>query len=244
MNHLPFFIASSARTGSHFYMSLLNGTGYICDVAEHLLLGYHISDDATLLEQFDKIGATCPSKAWGTKIDIRELPLVERYLLLKDIRISDIKWIWLRRRNKINQALSHLKAGDSGIHHIRVDDYNFAEKKNILENLDSEYSLDQINAFVMLFLLADHEWDMFFREHHLNPLTLFYEDFIEPSTWEDLVIRTFDFLDIAIEHPLELRTTHFRRSHGEVTTVHEEFFNQPLFYANLSAPYENWRCLS
>ena len=122
----PFFICTSARSGCHFFMSLLMSTQKVEGLGEYLgryqLDEYRDCSDEDVLSYFKWISRNAVAGEWGTKVDIRELFFVKRYLSLKQIPLDSIRWIWLRRKDKIKQAISHITAAWTDIWHIFEDD--------------------------------------------------------------------------------------------------------------------------
>ena len=221
----PFFIAASARSGSHFFMSLLMSTEKVGHLKEHLIKARDYQDctDEDVLSYFKKISRNAIEGEWGTKVDIRELFFVERYLSLKQIPLDSIRWIWLRRRDKIRQAISHLTAAKTGIWRLSIDDS--ADRKNRAKT-EIEIPMGQLNKIVSLYLLADDAWQQFFEKNRLTPHTIYYEDFIEESTWGGLIEGVLDFLQIPYTLPLDITTSRVKQSSDTMPLSYGEFINQ------------------
>ena len=243
----PFFICTSPRSGCHFFMSLLMSTQKVGHLEESLsqyqLDEYRDCSDADVLSCFKWIRKSAVAGEWGTKVDIRELFFVKRYLSLKQIPLDAVRWIWLRRRDKIKQAISHVTAAWTDIWHIFENDSD--DKKNkarpevILVDstipppcLDTrakiEIPTNLLNEIVLLYFLADDRWQQFFEGNNLTPHIIYYEDFIEESTWLPLIRDVLDFLQISYTLPLAITTSRVKLASDTMPLSYKQFINQDL----------------
>ena len=232
MTPCPFVIATSARAGGNFLMDLLTSTGKVGRVVERLqpyrrlelsdaeieLIFSKLYEEATLVSE--RTGHTSPD--WGLKVDIRDLFVLEHYLRLYDIKPRDVKWIWLKRRDKAKQALSYMKAIESGQWHLTIhDSVEDFEKDKTQIDIDMSYC-----RHVMLkFFIIEDTWSNFFRVHGIEPHVLYYEDYIDELTWGSTVAGIFDFVGIPYELPLDVSSEHIRRSENVASSVYEELRN-------------------
>ena len=226
----PFFICTAPRSGCHFFMSLLMSTQKVGRLEEYLskyqLDEHRDCSDEDVLSCFKRISSHAIEGEWGTKVDIRELSFIKRYLSLKQIPLDSVRWIWLRRRNIVKQAISHIKAADSGIWHIFSNDS--ADRKD-RASVDKEMSIQRLNEIVMLYFLADDAWHRFFEKNNLTPHTIYYEDFIEESTWIPLIKGVLDFLQIPYTLPLDITTSRVKLASDTMPLSYKQFINQDLF---------------
>ena len=223
----PFFIAASARSGSHFFMSLLTSTQRVSPLKEYLHDAREGSyTDAEVLSYFEKVSENAVNGEWGTKVDIRELFFVERYLSLRQLPLASVRWIWLRRRDKVKQALSHLTAERTGIWHLYPDD---PDELHDRAKVDMELPLQELNIIVALYLLIDDAWQHFFEKEEITPHTIYYEDFIEESTWASLIGPVLKFLQIPYDLPLRIESTQVRQSSDSIPLNYKTFTTQDIF---------------
>lgn len=230
-NRLPFFIASEARSGFHFLASLINSTRAVGYVREFLHpKDWHdfrnrneIPEDSSILSYFEQIYETstnpCPAGHWGMKADHYQFRIVKRWLKLMSIPPASIQWIWLRRKDKVAQAKSLIKAKKSGIWAIGINDKNRIEK----QNLRVEVSQKELDFFTDRFLEREQRWDAFFRKNSITPHMIFYEGFIDPATWQKTIADIFDFLKVPYQFPLTISTNLFKQANGseEKEPLHE-----------------------
>ena len=215
----PFFICTSSRSGSLLFNSLVNSTKLLEPLDEHFHYARGvIKTDKELLDYIENIGID-KSKIWGSKVDVRDLPVVKHYLSIHGNPFSDIRWIWLRRKDKIRQAISYCKVRRTHTEMIAKD---ADEEGKRLATSDMEIPVEEIGIFALQYCFIDAAWDKFFRENSIKPYMLFYEDFIDESTWESLVTGFFDFLGVPYSLPLKVDTDMLRQSTDDVPMSYEE----------------------
>ena len=179
----PFFMATGPRSGFHLLRSLLISSEYVGFVGE--FLKELKATDADVLDRFNWIKLTYShNNLWGTKVHIDLLRHAIRYMRLKDIQPSDIKWIWIRRNNLIAQSVSLKRAIRTGVWTIPKEEYESRIEKN---NMSLDFDLKNVEHRVFKLYMRDFAWERFFEESGIEPYTLFYEDFIDPSTWKPVV---------------------------------------------------------
>ena len=228
----PFVIAANGRSGSYFLMSLLNSTEKVGRIGEQLggILrdGYKEGDpDSMLLSSFKKIreNATTipnPTGLWGTKVDISQLFVFKRFLDICDLQPKDIKWIWLYRKNKFLQAISFFRADSTGIWHLTEKD-----EEEVRERARSEIDITVPDIFQRAagIYLADLLWDCFFIENEIIPHKIYYEDFIDPATWDSTIAGIFDFLNVDYKLPLEVSTDRIKIATEKKHEKYERILN-------------------
>ena len=81
-------------------------------------------------------------------------------------------YLWLRREDRLAQAISYLRAQETGLWHRNADGTD-------LERLERGrvpgYDADAITAQIEAFAAADRAWSSWFADQALEPLTLTYE---------------------------------------------------------------------
>ena len=228
MNTLPFFIACTNRSGSHFLTSLINSTEVIPPIVNYLnRLGPDIIK-ADILSAMDELYEnisrdwTSPVTHWGIKLHMDRFAVARNWLELIE---QPTQWIWLRRGNKIRQAISDLKVGETQIEGIHIDDPPETQE---LGSAEIEVDFDKLCNRSVHFFIEDNAWEFFFRHHSIEPHTLYYEDFIEESTWDAMVRGVFDFLGVPYERPLRISTDWIRQSTEKVPSSYERLIRRLL----------------
>ena len=148
-------------------------------------------------------------RPWGTKVDIRDLHVLTTLIKNQKVSVPNVKWIWLRRRDKISQSISLYRSQQSGIWHIhKTDD----EETKVISKTDIDIPVEFMSVAALLYYLVDTTWENFFSRYNIKPYIVFYEDFIDPSTWDSMVAGIFDYLDIDYTLPLNVTTAILKRS--------------------------------
>ena len=222
----PFILATGARTGSNFLMDLLSSTGMVGRVRERLHKYRHRRLELSDTEVESIMNQICikstehtSASHWGMKVDICEVILFEHYLQIINIKPKDIKWIFLRRHDKAKQALSFIKAAETKQWQLCIGDSaeDFERDKKQID-VDNSRCKD-----VMLkFFIMEDAWLNFFDLHGIEPYVLYYEDFIDESTWESTVAGIFDFVGVPYELPLDVSSEHVKRHENSAEAVYEE----------------------
>ncbi|HZN15998.1 MAG TPA: Stf0 family sulfotransferase [Acidimicrobiales bacterium] len=109
-------------------------------------------------------------------------------LLLR--RFSIVRYIWLRRRNKVAQGISHFKAS-------RTDTWErpAGQPRDVLSGRQSvDFDLRSIDHCVKWAHIYDDEWAAYFQRRDLSPMQLFYEDL--SSAYDKSIRAVLGFLDI------------------------------------------------
>ena len=234
----PFFIATTQRSGGFFLMSLLNSTekvGYVHEYLYYLHEGWEGDSptDAEILTHFDRFKETaldgCEGLTghWGTKVDIRELQIVERWLKLSDMAPQSIKWIWLRRRNKLRQAISLIKAQKSQIWHLDNDD---PREKQDKARAEMAVDFHELCVKAIQFYVGDDAWNNFFRINNITPCTLYYEDFVDESTWKLTIENIFDYIGVPYDTSLNVSTHRLKQGVGKAPESYISIVNELMKY--------------
>ena len=223
---LPFIVSTSARAGGNFLMDLLTSTGLAGDVKERLqkfkARDQDLSDEQ-VKDMFNMVYRLSGGKdSWGMKVDMRDLFVVEHYLRIRGVEPKDLKWIWLCRINKAKQALSYLKAIETGRFHLTIHE-SFEDFEQDKEQIDFDMRI--CKDYMLRFFIIEHTWLHYFRIHGITPHTLYYEDFIDESTWESRAAGIFDFLGVPYELPLNVSSEHLQHHENRADAVYEELKN-------------------
>ena len=82
---------------------------------------------------------------------------------------SGATWVYIRRANVFEQAVSKYIAEELGVwhyQHVQEDDFNAR----------MAFDLELAKDYVRSLIGQDQEWVRFFREHKIKPLEIYYED--------------------------------------------------------------------
>ena len=221
MAQIPFFLCASMRSGSHFFINLFNSSGKTEKLTTYLSDARGLKTDEELLSYWKNISVNF-TKTWGIQIHLHHLPTVARCLSLNKISPASIKWIYLRRKDKIAQAISHYRLSITKILHIWEE--TSQEKKN-RANADIEIPPNKLERLMLFHFFVDTAWENFFRNNQIKPYTLFYEDFIEKSQWTSTIRSVLDFLEIPSDNKLNVDTNHLKMTPKSTSLNYENFLD-------------------
>ena len=124
----------------------------------------------------------------GSKLaDVRGRSLNE----LLQAKFVSIQYVWLRRRNKVAQGISHYLAFCTDLWQISRDGRKKRESDN-QQSVDFDFSM--IEDCVGWASRYDAEWQGFFDRHQVRPLVLYYEEFVQ--NYDRTICDVLDFLRV------------------------------------------------
>ncbi len=83
-----------------------------------------------------------------------------------------VSFIHLTRRDKLEQAISYVKADQSGLWHVSSDG---TELERLASPRAPTYDADRINDQLERFLAYDRDWNTWFDREQIEPLRITYE---------------------------------------------------------------------
>lgn len=89
---------------------------------------------------------------------------------------GEILYLHLTRVDKVAQAVSLVKAEQSGLWHLNADGTEF---ERLAAPQESAYDFKSIHREVIAFTRADHAWVEWFSSHQISPLHISYEAFAD-----------------------------------------------------------------
>ena len=101
------------------------------------------------------------------------------------------KHIYLTRRNKVRQAVSWWKAIQDNTWHIEAGQN---KQQNSDEFYDKNYNFDALSHLFKEATLRECAIQSYFKQHHIQPLTIVYEDYIE--NFEASIRQIVEYLDV------------------------------------------------
>ncbi|MCA9923755.1 MAG: hypothetical protein KC421_15365 [Anaerolineales bacterium] len=93
------------------------------------------------------------------------------------------KYIWIVRRDKVQQAIDWAIAAQTGVHNAQ---------HRSLNDLEFDYTL--IDNLHRLIEFGEQGWTNYFEHAHVTPLTIVYEDFV--SNYNQSIKSILTYLDI------------------------------------------------
>ncbi|HTW50616.1 MAG TPA: DUF6065 family protein [Stellaceae bacterium] len=130
---------------------------------------------------------------------------------------TPVHYIWLRRRNKLAQAISYYRASRTGLWRASADPADGSSATGPEPGFD----YDQIEQYARLVNHFDAQWHQFFRLNRLKVLMMWYEHFV--ANYESSIFHVLDFLGIAREGQ-RLGAPRLRRQADDRSVEWEERF--------------------
>lgn len=247
-----YLICAAPRTGSTLLAQALTHTGR-AGSPEEFFKGHErldqlwketfgISSDA---EYFDKVLAarTGANGVFGLKLlwpqgpalmaklracaPLRDAPRNASLheLLVRRLR-AEPSYIWLRRKNKLAQAISYLRAEQTGI-------WRSNEPPQDGRQADPDFDFDLIVRYLRSVNGFDLEWACFFLAHRVRVLRLTYEDLL--ASYEATVLKVLDFLQLSGDG-ITVAPPQLQRQSDERSLEWERRFLQEVEARGLSLP--------
>ena len=132
--------------------------------------------------------------------------------------VKSIAVIFLRRRNKVQQAISHLRAEKEGLWHKKTI-------RHILRNFIQFYSREKISAGIAKIELMENFICAFLGQNNSLPLELYYEDICTNTDVE--ILKIFSFLGLPLPNQLVVKTD-YRKVRGLKSRMMEVFYNKHM----------------
>lgn len=197
-HHLSYFLCATPRSGTTLLCDLLSATGRAGrpqsyyrrqDIdrraeAYGLRAGRFASAadferaylDAVLREGAGETGVFGLRVMWGTVAEmaerLRPICAHEDPADLFEALFGPLVYVHVSRRDKVAQAISLLKAEQSGLWHLAADG---SERQRSAPPSATRYDADRIAALVDELERDDASWDAFFAQRRIAPVRIAYE---------------------------------------------------------------------
>lgn len=212
---LSYVICTAPRTGSTLLAHALAATGIAGHPNEYFDIHAHneqfwidrlaIADAADYLPRAIDAGTTA-NGVFGLKLLWHQSPALLARLkaaapdlagtadslsdpLLAAAFGSPVRYVWLRRRDKLAQAISYYRASRTG--RWRATDQPSAPGA---PEAEPPFDFDTITRHLRLVEGFDQSWQAFFRRNRLKVLMMIYENFI--GAHADAVLSVLDFIGV------------------------------------------------
>jgi len=105
------------------------------------------------------------------------------------------KYIWMRRRNHVEQAVSWAIACQTGIWSQKSDEKS-------LSNATPKFDFKVIDEWCNRIKAHDKAWESYFHQNQIEPLVIFYEDVV--ASHRAIVERVLKFLELEFTPGVEI----------------------------------------
>ena len=121
-------------------------------------------------------------------------------------------FIHLERKDKVAQAVSRLRAEQTGLWHIHSDG---SERERLSAPNEPVYSKELIDTYIDESEQHHAKWRNWFQEQRVSPFELSYEDLSENPVQAVTNILTFLKLDTSVAESLQPRTAKLGNNQSE-----------------------------
>jgi trehalose 2-sulfotransferase len=203
--HRSYFVCATPRCGSWFICGLLASTGiagrphewFWRDTRTSLEHAWEVHDADEYVDLVLAAGTT-PNGVFGAKVMLGSVPDLSAF--------PHPRFVWLRRRDRVAQAVSFSKAVQTGHWH----------HWDPLPREEPSYRFDEIDALLRELEELELGWERWFEGLGVEPLELAYEDVVAQPRTE--ILRVPEFLSVDAPPDLTVRPLTLARSEG---TLHE-----------------------
>jgi LPS sulfotransferase NodH len=231
MPALSYLICTTPRTGSYLLCEALRCTGIAGNPNEYFSGGYQqywapqwgTRGYPAFLRRATRVGTTA-NGVFGVKVHAMQfehfvrqvaekptVPIAKRRALLERW-FPDPRYVWLRRSNRLRQAISYARAVQTKIWWDADEapgPYDTPRPEALAFNRDLiERSLVQMKHW-------DSKWGRYFDAHGLDPLVLTYEDLVRDT--EGALRQVIAHLGLERPRDFELPPSQFRRQADAIT---------------------------
>ncbi|MEV0387409.1 Stf0 family sulfotransferase [Nonomuraea sp. NPDC050643] len=224
---IRYVLAAAPRSGSNMLVRTLWHTGragfadgYLTDT--HVLdyferWGFDTADPAGLVKDYVRrlmTVRTSPNGVFGIKVHGEHLPGLEADI---DELLMSPRYLWLRRRDRLRQAISHVLAEQTGV--WIVDGVYLSTSR---PHSEPRYDYGEIRRHLSRLDAETRVWEQYFARRGHTPHVVFYEDMLadHPGT----VLGCLRHL--GVEPPDALPDPGIKRQSGQVTERWVEWFER------------------
>ncbi len=134
---------------------------------------------------------------------------------LESVFFGPLKYVWMRRKDKLGTAISLSMAEQTQRWHKRggSDDEPPAKPR---------YDADQIRRYINLADQSECWWEKYFKTNGQQPLDVFYETLLED--YEGTIVRVLEHLDIPVPADFSLPKPSLKKQANELNVEWRERF--------------------
>jgi trehalose 2-sulfotransferase len=211
---ISYIIASVQRSGTHLLCSILRSTGIAGSPGEYFLSKpgeawekrWGTPSRIAYVQQVLRQN-TAANRVFGTVVMwsyfermlqlLQEIPDYQNLIgaQLLAVVFNKPKYIWMRRRNHVEQAVSWAMACQTGV-------WTKKGEEKSQPHAVPEFDFKVIDEWCKRIAAHDEGWANYFRENQIEPLVLFYEDVV--ASHRTAAQRVLEFLRLPFVPGLEI----------------------------------------
>jgi len=250
---ISYLICATPRTGSWLLSEGLRETG-VCGVPREYFRDLNKDAKTRVLSSLDRVmeaylpsvleKGTTPNGVFGAKIHWVDFEHLTRLLRnvdrckgrslpeMVDVVFPNVRYIHIRRRNKVRQAISLEKAFQSNIWKMPVGEAS-PKRPRFKYNYFSLYDLCRT------MMREDAAWEEYFLRYSIRPLEVFYEDMT--GAYKETLGKVLQFLQIEDAGGREIPQMTCRRLSDEINeSWHRKYRRTPIW---LGKSYTAWKLM-
>lgn len=131
-----------------------------------------------------------------------------------DHAFPNLNYLWVRRRDKVKQAISLCKAKQTKVYNSMQEDDGL--KPDAVELV---YDFKSIDKELKRFEKEEAAWQKYFSDHGISPFVIEYENFVK--SYSETAIEALRFLDVDVPDGYEQPESHYRK---QADTVNDEWY--------------------
>ncbi|HUY62480.1 MAG TPA: Stf0 family sulfotransferase [Candidatus Paceibacterota bacterium] len=240
---LSYIVCSDRRTGGTLLCEALRRTSIAGRPGEYFnpLLDtpafrkdhLGITADAEYLPRVVELSTT-PNGVFGMKIHFGQLPLLLERIGAEGraagaspaaafaARFPGLRYVWLRRRDEVRQAISLYRAQKTNIWWEFPDEEPplYAYQPPERETAEDVFDFEAISRCLADVQSTAGRWEQFFSENDIVPLRLTYEEL--DAAYEETVARVLRFLELTVPEHIPPKNM-ARQADGRTDAWVEEF---------------------
>jgi len=216
-NNINYVICCNGRSGSHLLFSLLKNTGIagngLCEKMherhiEEAQIDWEKKDVKKFIEEIFESGRT-PNGVSGFSLKGRQLRHFAHVLqrskrhrgmseedILSCFPLLNIRYIWLTRKNKVEHAVSWLKAEQTAVWWVKRGEGEKGMRKNPI------FDFGGIVGRMVEFERREKKWKKFFEKNGIFPLRIEYEEYVKD--FKGTVVKILEYLGVPLPASLEI----------------------------------------
>jgi len=204
--HTSYLICATQRSGSYLLCDALQHTGlagqpieYFAPIVRHYLSReWGITSEREYLNKVLEVGTT-PNGVCGMKVHmnqfrpwLRTLPQLPGYQGLAAPEIlstifPNLSYIWITRRDKVQQAVSYLKAR-------RTSMWWQTDRTPLSAGAPPAFDFEAIDRSVQWIEQEESAWQDYFNAQSIKPLVVIYEELVQ--RYATTVCQVLEYLNI------------------------------------------------
>lgn len=217
-----YIIASSPRSGSHLFSTLITATGLAGHPEEHFN-PWHMGDATNFFpddllygpEHIQRLieKSTTPNGVFGTKAQFTQITNFVGLDQLINLFPAPLKYIFIERKDVIKQGVSLSRAS-------QTDAFN----SDYEERRTPAYNFHHLGQCIREIRIQTKGWETYFHNRGIKPYRVVYEELVEDRS--GYIRSALDFLEVSIPSDFQDPETHLKKQADSLSNEWVEKFQR------------------